>query len=456
MKRFFILFLLFPVLLDAQLSNFCSGATNGFVVDFAIYQSDLYATGFFTKMCGQNTGYIGRWDGTQWVTGAQGGIDEGHALEVIGDAMLIATYEFGTDTNYILRWNGATLSTLGAVYRTNPNPNQSQTASVYDIVEYDNQIVACGEFNRVNGLPVRGIARWNGIQWDSLGGGFSGAFADGPPILYPHQMIVFGGDLIVCGNFTKAGGQTVNGIARWDGTQWHPFGEGFNSTVYGIGVLNGQLYAGGAFTASGGTDLNCIARWNGTSWENPGFGFNYSISGAYPFIHTVKPVGDSLFITGGFDQVLTDDGSTLNGSGVVALSASLQLNLLDGGTPGKEIEALIPYNGGVLFGGGPNNSTGYLGFWNPASSAVEDWSEHPGPAVSPNPATDYLLVKEWQSFGYKSLNLYDLQGKICFGSDLTPGEERIDLPVLPNGLYVLRMDGSKTSGPLRQKLVIQH
>ena len=29
-----------------------------------------------------------------------------------------------------------------------------------------------------------------------------------------------------------AGGQVVHSIARWDGTQWHPMGQGFNESVY--------------------------------------------------------------------------------------------------------------------------------------------------------------------------------------------------------------------------------
>ncbi|HNM24990.1 MAG TPA: T9SS type A sorting domain-containing protein, partial [Saprospiraceae bacterium] len=175
----------------------------------------------------------------------------------------------------------------------------------------------------------------------------------------------------------------------------------------------------------------------------------------YAFIHTIKPVGDSLFISGGFNQVLSDAGPVLSGSGVVALNAGLQLNLLNGGTPGKEIEALIAYDGGVLFGGGPNNGTGYLGFWNPASSAVEDWSAEPAPEVSPNPATGYLFTSAWTSLGYQRLTLFDLQGNICCRLGLMPGDERVELPELPSGMYVLQFEGSKTSGPVREKLVIQ-
>ena len=34
--------------------------------------------------------------------------------------------------------------------------------------------------------------RWNGTEWDSLGGGLSGYLPGAPPILYPHKMLVDG------------------------------------------------------------------------------------------------------------------------------------------------------------------------------------------------------------------------------------------------------------------------
>lgn len=440
------LLLLLPLWAAAQPTPFCTGTTNGFVVDFAEYQGELYATGFFTKICNQTTGYVARWNGAQWQQGAQGGIDEGHALEVIGDALLIATYEFGVDTNYIVRWNGTTLSSLGAVYRTNPNPNQSLTASVYDIIEYGGGIVVCGEFNRVDGQPMSGIARWNGQQWDTLGSGLSGSFAGGPAILYPHQMTVFDGDLIVCGNFLKAGGQTVNGIARWDGQQWHPLGEGFNSTVYGLGVFNGQLYAGGAFTASGATPLECLARWNGSAWEYPGYGFQHSIAGVQPFVHTLRQIGDSLFVAGGFNRVSLESGDLLTGSGVVAINSAGQINLLGGGTPNRDIEAVIPYDGGVLLGGGGNTGSGYVGFWNPQTSALEDLSDADAPKVRPNPARDRIDVSDWTGRGYRSLRLIDLRGQTLLETALEPATGELVLPDLPAGLYALQFDGSRQYG----------
>ncbi len=443
----------FPLALAAQFSPFCSGATNGFVVDFELYQNQIHATGFFSTICGKNTGYIAQWTGSQWAPAAMGGIDEGHALAVIDDALFIATYEFGADSNYVLRWNGANLTAIGTVYRTNPNPNLSQTPSIYDIVEFQGAVVVCGEFNWVAGRTVSGIARWNGVAWDSLGGGLSGSLNSNFPVIYPHQMTVFEGNLIVCGNFLKAGGQTVNGIARWNGQNWQALGEGFNDVVYGVGVFNGTLYAGGAFTASGNTDLGLIARWNGTSWENPGVEFEYSTTGATPFVHTLKQVGDSLFIAGGFNQVKLP--ATAPASGVVVLNSSGQINTLGGGVPNRQIEAIIPYNGGVLVGGGGPTNSGYLGFWNPGTTSVETlFDPQQNWTVYPNPVRDFLILERLENFDYTMLSLRDTNGKRCLQMQITGGTEKIRLPDLPNGVYYIQLFGSPNHSPSQKKIVV--
>lgn len=439
---------------EAQIANFCTGATNGFVVDFALFQNEIHSTGFFTNVCGKSTGHVARWNGTQWVQAAQGGIDEGHALEVIDDALYIASYEFGIDSNYVVRWNGSQLSTVGTVYRSNPDPNNSKTSSIYDILKFGDEIVISGEFDRVAGKVMPGIARWNGTSWDSLGSGLSGNIAGTPAIMYPHQLDIFDGDLIVCGNFAKAGGQTVNGIARWDGSAWSAFGEGFNGTVYGTGVFNGVLYAGGSFSASGNTALGNIARWNGTAWEHPGFELEYNIAGVQAFVHTIKQIGDSLFIAGGFNRVVLPSGTTINVSGIIALNSSQQINTLGGGPAGKEIEAILPYNGGVLIGGGGNNGSGYIGFWNPATTSLETLADEARPHLNPNPATDMLQLADCPDCDYNSLRIADASGRFCFEIRLSTDTQAITLPHLPEGLYIATFSGSKTLAPYTGKLVI--
>lgn len=457
MLRIVVLFstlLSLPCHLSAQFAPFCTGNTNGFVVDFATYQNELYATGFFTRVCGKITGNVAKWDGTQWVQGAMGGIDEGHALEVIGDALFIATYEFGTDSNYVVRWNGSTLSALGTVYKSNPNPNQSLTSSIYDIIEYQGDVVVCGEFNWVDGKSISGIARWNGLQWDSLGGGLSGSINASPPNLYPHQMAIFEGELIVAGNFLKAGGQTVKGIARWDGQNWQAMGAGFNDAVYGIGVFNGALYAGGSFTASGSTPLGRIAKWNGTAWEHPGFEFEYSIAGVQPFIHTIKPIGDSLFISGGFNRIKLTSGTTLSGSGIVAVNNNLEINTLGGGTPNKEVEAIMPYEDGILVGGGSSTNSGYLGIWKPGTSGIETIFDQHMLAIYPNPATDYLSIRGLEERDYTQIALRNSNGKLCFQAPILSDQTTFFLPKISAGMYFVTLYGSIQNPPIQQKITI--
>lgn len=437
----------------AQFTPLCTGTTNGFVVDFAEYQGETYATGFFNTICNKSTGFIAKWNGNDWEQGAMGGIDEGHALEVIGDALFIATYEFGVDSNYVLRWNGANLTTIGTVYRTSPNPNLQQNSSIYDIIEYQGDIVVCGEFNRTAGIVTPGISRWDGAGWDSLGSGLSGAVNTAAPILYPHQMVVFEDDLIVCGNFKSAGGQVVNGIARWNGQQWQPLGDGFNNTVYGIGVFNGVLYAGGAFTKSGTTTLGRIARWNGAAWENPGFGFEYSIAGLQAFIHTLKPVGDSLYIAGGFNKYRPLGGTTVNASGIVAINSAGAINLLGGGTPNIEIEAVIPFEDKVLVGGGASNGSGYVGVWQPGTSVTADIPGATLLKVSPNPFLDYISIEGIENTDYQTLTLKNMNGVTCFKTQLAAVMVTHGVDDLPAGMYLLEVGGSTNLTNFRQLVV---
>lgn len=438
--------------ISAQWSPLCGATTNGFVVDFAEYDGLIHATGFFKKICGNNANYLAKWNGADWQQAGIGSIAEGHALEVIDGVLHIATYEFGTDSNWVLRWNGTTLSKLGdGVYRTNPNPGQSKTASIYDIIQYNGQVVACGEFNRAGGKNISGIMRWTGTTWDSLGGGLSGNIPNTPPVIYPHQMLLFNGDLIVVGNFQKAGGQVVNGIARWDGQDWYAMGGGFNSTVYGAGVFNGELYTGGDFTKSGSTPLGRIARWDGMSWVNPGLDFSYADPNGYAFVHTIRQIGDSLFICGGFDLLTDDTGNVLDVSGIVALDNTGNINTMGGGIPGVEIEAVIGYNGSVIVGGGVFGG-GYTGIWNATTATFEPF--HPQDVhITPNPASTGFSLSGSMAHRFAEVEIYDTCGRLL-QQNIFPDVEETDISGLPNGVYWVVLHSRDKLPPVQQKLVV--
>ena len=69
------------------------------------------------------------------------------------------------------------------------------------------------------------------------------------------------------GSFSRADGETVNGIARWDGTVWTGLGSGVNRqpvralASYDDGQGN-ALYVGGDFGSVGGLASAYIAKYS--------------------------------------------------------------------------------------------------------------------------------------------------------------------------------------------------
>ena len=247
--------------------------TNGTVVQCTFFNDTLYATGFFDVICGQQVGYIAKWENEEWKPAPISISDPGHALKVINGKMYIARYEESIDSNWVYVYDGNSMEKVGAgIYLTTAS-GFSQLPNIYDIVEYDGNLIACGEFDRVGDEEIQGIMQWDGSGWAPLGDGLDGNIQGTAQVMFPHQMLVYNSELYVAGNFRYAGGVEVNGIAKWDGTTWTNIGAGFNNTVYSMIVFNDELIVGGSFTESDGNTLNRIAKWNGNSWEALSFGF---------------------------------------------------------------------------------------------------------------------------------------------------------------------------------------
>lgn len=455
--RYFICFAMLAVQAQAQISPFCPGqTTTGYVVELTEHQGQLYAAGLFSRICGKLAKSIARWDGTQWnpLTNATGSvIDAVHALEVIDDKLYMAKYEWQADSNWLVRVENNTLyKVLPGFWRTNPNPNLNQVPILYDVVSFQGQIIVSGEFNRAGGQTINGIARYTGNGWAPLEEGLTGYLPNTYNLIAPHGMLVWNDNLYVAGNFLKAGNVTANGAARWDGTRWHAMGEGFNKAVYGFGVFQGSLYACGEFTASGATPLGGIARWDGSAWVDPGFHFIKSNSDELLYIHTLREVDGRLYVLGGFSRVLVQ-GDTLDCSAVVAFDGS-KLDLLEGGLPNFDAEAILPYQGDILIGGGIiNGSSGYIGVYGKASGAENPIeTEVAAPFIFPNPAEERIRLQLPET-GKASFTLYNALGNAVTSGELHNIRPEIDLRGLPAGVYLLAVEHDL--GRLSGKLVKQ-
>src|SRR5438132_362560 len=107
------------------------------------------------------------------------------------------------------------------------------------------------------------IARWDGTNWYTVGGGTMGGASSANRVL---AIAGRGSDVFVGGTFTNVGGINVSNIARWDGANWWNMGVGFDSSVIVLAATAGAVYAGGNFTNAIDPfpfTVNHIAMWDG-------------------------------------------------------------------------------------------------------------------------------------------------------------------------------------------------
>jgi len=139
---------------------------------------------------------------------------------------------------------------------------------VSDLAVSGTTLYVSGNFTKVGGVSANGIAKWDGTKWSALGSGIDGI----------SVLAVSGTTLYAGGKFTTAGGTPANNIARWDGTKWSALGSGLNDWVSALAVSATTLYAGGYFTTAGGVSANHIAKWDGAGWSGLGLGTNVWVS----------------------------------------------------------------------------------------------------------------------------------------------------------------------------------
>src|ERR1051325_8742179 len=81
-----------------------------------------------------------------------------------------------------------------------------------------------GSFTSAGEAGCIGFAKWNGSNWSGFGSGFSwGSFPVGLSVAVHGAEVVVGGGFI-----TNISGVTVRNLAKWDGSNWSSLGGGLN------------------------------------------------------------------------------------------------------------------------------------------------------------------------------------------------------------------------------------
>lgn len=244
-----------------------------------------------------------------------------------------------------------------------------------------------GHYVNSGTTPLNGIARWNGVSWESVGGGVAGTgFQVGV-----HALAVFddgkggGPALYAGGRFVSAGGVAADGIARWNGSVWSPVGNGqmgpASSLVTTLLVHddgNGPtLFMGGGFTSVGGVSALRLAKWDGEHWTQVGNGMGGGVWALATF-DAGRGEGPVLIAGGVFGSA---GGAPAN---EVAMWDGEFWSALGTGLPGVGVYSLAVFDDGL--GGGPTLFAGGLITipGTPAVTHVARWTGTTWTNVSPN------------------------------------------------------------------------
>lgn len=227
-----------------------------------------------------------------------------------------------------------------------PNP-------VNSIIRYKDTIYITGEFSwtgksYTNGTKLNGIAKWNGSNWVPLRNGLKdnlGANGIG------YKFKIYNNTLYLVGAFDSICGVPANGLAKFDGFNWSsvnnlPRINPTNSNmVYDIEFYSGEIFVGGIM--DNGSTIKDLVKWNGISWVNPGFNcFGFG------FIKGITVYNGELYVLGSFSS---NENSQNLGNSIAKYNGTVWSNLSSGIFSNPNLPAIVSaykvYNNKMYLGG---------------------------------------------------------------------------------------------------------
>jgi len=247
----------------SRLGNF--GAWSKYIAVMAVAvapNGELYCGGNFYQMDGKERLGIARWNGTEWLAVGPGLPNYiVTALAFLPNGDLLA----GCSNGVVARWNGATWKVLG-----------DGNGTIHAIaVMPDGLVVVGGEFSHFNDILVNNIVAWNGIGWKPLDSSPPSPWGIGTNKAVRALAVLDSGDLLVGGDFSRAGLVGALGVAKWRADKWERIGSG-DATLGSSGVRAvldlgaGTFVAAGYITSAKNPNARVVAIWNGAEWiESP-------------------------------------------------------------------------------------------------------------------------------------------------------------------------------------------
>ncbi len=163
-------------------------------------------------------------------------------------------------------------------------------------LDADNNLYVAGDFNYINQTEVNGLARWDGTNWN----GYGLEPTDSGKI---RSVLSFDDSLFAIGSFSELQ-NARNNIARWDGTRFQPIGIGLSGHLtrdpietyaMTLASFNDTLFVGGDFTHLDVQPAYGIGQWNGSVIAQP-VRFEWAVD-------SFASNGTDFIAGGGFSQV---------------------------------------------------------------------------------------------------------------------------------------------------------
>jgi len=257
------------------------------LVKLASFDNSLYGVGGLSF--GSSAG-VSKFNGISWE--AVSGFSESHSGIFADENELYVGSDFGK------------ISKKTITGSFTPMPSMDQTSDIVSVItKYNGDMIIAGRLDTYNGTELNNIARWDGSDWQPLGGGLSNQV---------RCMAVYNSELYVGGTFNTAGGTNAKYIAKWNGSTWSNVGgsmtgSGFNG-VRDMAVYNGKLYVVGDFTEMGGVSTKYVAIWNGQNWSN------LDLDVSADFANSVAFFEDKIYVgTFSFTNAILYTNATLTG-----------------------------------------------------------------------------------------------------------------------------------------------
>ncbi|MFM9958099.1 MAG: hypothetical protein ACKVZJ_08475 [Phycisphaerales bacterium] len=492
------------------------GGLNGQVNTLCVYNGLLYAGGFFTQAGTGGTpvsaGALASYNGTAW-TGRSLSSTVVNALAVHddgqggGNQLYIGGNFSGApgiaNSGRIVRFNGTAFSAVGGGISGSVNGSAGPRVNALTI--HNGQLYAAGAFaNAGAATGVNSVARWDGVNWNGVGGGIVVSDNVGATCMVSYADSGQPARLHVGGSFTAvgpAGAVAANRIAAFDGSAWTALGTGLNifgPTVMAVapppGLPGSSLHVGGTFNSAGGYPASNLGRWRNARWSTLGLGFKSTASDAS--IRVIKfpqnPALQALPPAAGRDGPPDGDPNGTRGDGPPISGSDLRSVVYVGGaamTPGFAENSTLPkatitaFNEGTLrnepiyaFNPGDNNGTvldlaitesdqvictgsftqcngqlaGGLGYWEPVTFNWEPWGL-PGIAGLTNSGTALLGLPSDETLPNRIrifTNAFEIGGlNAPWGATWVPGKGFVD------GSFIVPIDDTfprPTDGPVTE------